>query len=306
MSRRSRSSVVSRCRLVSDNLKTGVIKPDIYDPLLNRSYAELAAHYDCLVDPARALKPKDKPRVERMMPYVRDSMWRGREWVDLASIQQGALDWCTGVAGVRSHRSLDGASPISVFDATERKALAQLPVAPFKLATWAHPKVGPDCYAKAGKAIYTVPWRFIGQHVDARIGERTVEFYVDAQVIKIWAKAEKGRQTDWADFPPEKVAFFMSTPQWCLKQATDLGEHVLALVTGLLEVNALYRLRQAQGVIRLADKHGTRASMPRAGGPSRSVTPSTRRSRGSWSPAPRVTARKNRSRPRSPPTSTAR
>jgi hypothetical protein len=48
----------------------------------------------------------------------------------------------------------------------------------------------------------------------------------------------------------------MSTPQWCLKQATDLGEHVKALVTGLLEVNALYRLRQAQGVVRLADKHG--------------------------------------------------
>ena len=47
-------------RLVSDNLKTGVIKPDIYDPLLNRSYAELAAHYGCLIDPARALKPKDK------------------------------------------------------------------------------------------------------------------------------------------------------------------------------------------------------------------------------------------------------
>jgi len=243
-------------RLVSDNLKTGVIKPDIYDPLLNHSYAELAAHYDCLVDPARALKPKDKPRVERMMPYVRDSMWRGREWVDLTSIQQGALDWCTGVAGTRSHRSLDGASPFSVFDSTERSALAALPAAPFELTTWGHPKVGPDCYAKAGKAIYTVPWRFIGQHVDARIGERTVEFYVDAHVIKIWAKAEKGKQTDWADFPPEKVAFFMSTPQWCLKQATDLGEHVKALVTGLLEVNALYRLRQAQGVIRLADKHG--------------------------------------------------
>lgn len=243
-------------RLVSDNLKTGVIKADIYDPLLNRSYAELAAHYDCLIDPARALKPKDKPRVERMMPYVRDSMWRGREWVDLSSMQHGALDWCTGVAGTRSHRSLDGASPISVFDSTEQSALAALPAAPFELTTWGHPKVGPDCYAKAGKAIYTVPWRFIGQHVDARIGERTVEFYVDAEIIKTWVKVEKGKQTDWTDFPPEKVAFFMSTPQWCLKQATELGEYVKSLVTGLLEVNALYRLRQAQGVIRLADKHG--------------------------------------------------
>jgi transposase len=50
---------VSR-RLVSDNLKTGVIKPDLYDPKLNRAYAELAAHYGCLIDPARASKPKDK------------------------------------------------------------------------------------------------------------------------------------------------------------------------------------------------------------------------------------------------------
>lgn len=47
-------------RLVCDNLKTGVIKPDIYDPRLNRSYAELASHYRCLIDPARASKPKDK------------------------------------------------------------------------------------------------------------------------------------------------------------------------------------------------------------------------------------------------------
>ena len=50
-------------RLVPDNLKTGVDKPDLYDPKVNRSYAELAAHYGCLVDPARALKPRDKPRV---------------------------------------------------------------------------------------------------------------------------------------------------------------------------------------------------------------------------------------------------
>jgi transposase len=65
-------------RLVSDNLKTGVIKADLYDPKLNRAYAEMAAHYGCLIDPARARKPKDKPRVERQMSYVRDSFWRGR------------------------------------------------------------------------------------------------------------------------------------------------------------------------------------------------------------------------------------
>src|SRR4051812_6053806 len=63
-------------RLVPDNLKTGVIRADVFDPKLNRAYAELAEHYGCLIDPARALKPKDKPRVERPMPYIRDSFWR--------------------------------------------------------------------------------------------------------------------------------------------------------------------------------------------------------------------------------------
>ena len=72
-------------RLVPDNLKTGVDRPDLYDPRINRSYAELAAHYGCLIDPARAFKPKDKPRVERAMPYVRDSFWRGREFASLAA-----------------------------------------------------------------------------------------------------------------------------------------------------------------------------------------------------------------------------
>ena len=55
-------------RLVPDNLRTGVDKPDLYDPKVNRSYAEMAAHYGCLIDPARSRKPWDKARVERPMP----------------------------------------------------------------------------------------------------------------------------------------------------------------------------------------------------------------------------------------------
>ena len=93
-------------RLVPDNLKTGVDKPDLYDPKINRSYAELAEHYGTLVDPARAAKPKDKPRVERPMPYVRDSFWRGREFVSLQHIQEQAVVWCKEVAGRRQCRGV--------------------------------------------------------------------------------------------------------------------------------------------------------------------------------------------------------
>ena len=47
-------------RVVPDNLKTGVIKPDLYDPLINKAFGEFAAHYQCLIDPARVKKPRDK------------------------------------------------------------------------------------------------------------------------------------------------------------------------------------------------------------------------------------------------------
>ncbi len=103
--------------------------------------------------------------------------------------------------------------------------------------------------------MYSVPWRFIGRRVDAREGERTVEVFADGQVIKTWARIERGKQTDWADYPPEKVAFFMRTPTWCRRRAVELGPSVAAVIAALLEVNALHRLRSAQGVVRLADKY---------------------------------------------------
>ena len=242
-------------RLVPDNLATGVSRPDIYDPKVNRAYGELAAHYGCLVDPARAGKPKDKPRVERPMPYVRDSFWRGREWVDLAHMQADALRWCTEVAGRRSHRALEGASPLVVFEALEAPALIPLPHHDFELASWSRPKVGPDCHVRVGKALYSVPWRLIGRHVDAREGERVVEVFIDGAVVKTWPRVERGKQTDWADFPPEKVAFFMRTPAWCRRRAGELGPATVAVVEALFEHNALHRLRSAQGVVRLAERY---------------------------------------------------
>jgi hypothetical protein len=243
-------------RLVPDNLKTGVTKPDLYDPKLNRAYAEMADHYGTLIDPARANKPKDKPRVERQVPYVRESLWRGRTWAGIGDMQTGAVAWCVEVAGRRSHRSLDGASPLTVFQAVEAPALLPLPRDRFELARWSQPKVGPDCHIKVGKTLYSVPWRHIGTRVDAREGERTVEVFLGTQRIKTHVRAERGRRTDHSDYPPEKVAFFMRTPAWCRRRAGELGPHVGELVAGLLADGALHHLRAAQGVIGLADKHG--------------------------------------------------
>jgi hypothetical protein len=196
-------------RLVPDNLKTGVDKPDLYDPKINRSYAELAAHYGCLVDPARALKPRDKARVERPMPYVRDSFWRGREFTSLEAMQ----------------------------------------------ATWATAKIGPDIHAQVGKVLYSVPWRHIGKTADVRIAATMVQFFIGGDLVKSHPRKIRGKQTDFGDYPPEKIAFHMRTPQWCRKHAAGIGPACEQVIGELLADNALYRLRAAQGIIGLAGRH---------------------------------------------------
>jgi len=242
-------------RLVPDNLKTGVDKPDLYDPKLNRSYAELAAHYGCLIDPARALKPRDKARVERPMPYVRDSFWRGREFTSLAQMQAEAVRWSAGVAGRRACRPLEGAAPATVFEAVERDALAPLPAGPFILATWAKAKIGPDIHAQVDRVLYSVPWRHIGKTADVRLTAAMVQFFIGGQLVKTHPRKTRGKQTDFADYPPEKIAFHMRTPAWCRRQAAVIGPACEQVITGLLTDNALYRLRAAQGVLGLADRH---------------------------------------------------
>jgi hypothetical protein len=233
-----------------------VERPDLYDPKINRSYAELAVHYDTLIDPARVRKPKDKARVERPMPYVRDSFWRGREFTSLAQMQQAAIVWCTDVAGGRSCRPLGGAAPLAVFRAVEAGALKPLPRKRFVLATWSRGTVGPDIHVKVGRCLYSVPWRFIGQKVDARSTFTMVQIFTAGQLIATHPARSAGKRTDMAHYPPEKIAFAMRTPTWCRTQAAGIGPHAVAVTAELLAVNALFRLRAAQGVLRLADKYG--------------------------------------------------
>jgi transposase len=242
-------------RLVPDNLRTGVDKPDLYDPKLNRSYAELADHYGVLVDPARRGEPRDKARIERPMPYIRDSFWRGRQFASVAEMQAAAVDWCRQVAGRRSCRPLGGAAPASVFAAVEAEALQPLPAKPFVLATWSTARVGPDIHAKVGKTIYSVPWRFMGQQVDARQTPIVVQIFHNGQLIATHGRKPQGKQTDFGHYPPEKIAFRMRTPTWCRTRAGQIGPACRQVIDGLLEVNALFRLRAAQGVLGLADKH---------------------------------------------------
>ena len=191
------------------------------------------------------------------MPYVRDSFWRGREFTSEAQMQQAAIDWCTNVAGKRSCRPLGGAAPLSVFTAVEAQRLTPLPQQRFVLATWSRAIVGPDIHVKVGRCLYSVPWRFIGQKVDARATFTMVQIFTAGQLIATHAAKTAGKQTDMSHYPPEKIAFAMRTPTWCRAQAEQIGPHAVAVIADLLAVNALFRLRAAQGVLRQSDKYGS-------------------------------------------------
>lgn len=239
-----------------DNLKTGVLKADIYDPQFNPTYREFGEHYGVLIDPCRAGKPKDKPQVERAVPYVRDSFWSGRDWWSERAMQEGALHWIIATADERPHRVLDGTVG-HVFVEVERAAMLHLPRDPFEMAAWAQATVHPDCHVQVSRRFFSVPWKCIGRVVDVRVGERVVRVYADGELIKTHI-IEPGRRryTDPDDYPPDKIAFLQRTPAWCRKEAGRLGVHVATLVAQLLpERTPLYLLRQAQGVVRLAEAY---------------------------------------------------
>jgi hypothetical protein len=105
------------------------------------------------------------------------------------------------------------------------------------------------------KTLYSVPWIHIGKVVDARQSARTVEIYLEGTLVATHVRLEQGKQTNYDHYPPEKIAFMMRTPAWCRRRAAELGDAVAEVVAAIMEVNALYRLRQAQGVVGLVDKY---------------------------------------------------
>jgi transposase len=239
-----------------DNLKTGVLKADIYDPQLNRAYMELATHYGVLLDPCRAGKPKDKPRVERNMPYIRDSFWSGRDFFRRPEMEDAAAQWCRGTSAQRHHGTLPGTVG-EIFTDIEALEMLPLPAEPFELARWAVATVHPDCLVQVQRRFYSVPWQNAGKRVQIRIGEKLAQIYDGDTLLKVHAlRPSERRYIDPADYPEQKIAFLQRTPVWCRRRAGDLGPSVGALVDELLSgPHPLAGLRQAQGVIRLADTH---------------------------------------------------
>ncbi len=245
--------------LLIDCLKSGVIKPNLYDPHLNPLYRNMAEHYGCFVDPARPGRPKDKGKVERVVPPVRD-LFRRLKAMDpelrLAEANKKALYWCRYENGMTPHGTT-GEKPWQCFQATEADKLLPLPDEEFQLAEWKQVRVHVDQFVQFEKAYYSVGKQYVGRQLWLRATTEHIELYgSDFALIKCFQRGVGRRFSDPGDFP-ENVQAMMSnySVRNLIDKAAGIGPNTARYVEAILQPHAMVNLRKAMGVIDLAGKH---------------------------------------------------
>lgn len=243
--------------VVMDNLKSGVVKPDLYDPRIHRAYAELERHYKFTADPTGVRRPNHKGKVERAVPVVRKHLLAGRKFADIRDANQRALTWCRFEIGNEPHGTTKR-KPYEVFISEEKMCLKPLPKDAFDIPLWKECTVHPDHHIVFENSFYSLPTRFIGEKVWARGTSKTVQVFLNHQLIKTHSRTtEPGKWvTDKTDYPPEKLAYLMCTPASCLARAAEYGSKTQTLIREILKAGGHRAMRKAQAVLRLGLKWG--------------------------------------------------
>jgi hypothetical protein len=246
---------VPHCILL-DNLKSGVIKPDIYDPTINETYAELSRFYSFIADPAKARTPEHKGKVERSVQMVKEQLIAGMNYDDLSAMNDFARNWC---ANKISHVvcSTTGERPIDLFNNEEKVHLKPLPSIAFDMPIWTDALVHNDHHFVLSGNFYSVPTRYIGSIVQIRMGLKTVQVYSEHVLIKTHVREYRKGQwiTDETDYPDTAKLFLENTPSVCIKKAQLIGQATETIVTAILKDGTRTVLRKAQAILRLAEEY---------------------------------------------------
>jgi hypothetical protein len=169
-------------------------------------WLDYTQHCGFATDAARVRGPKDKPRVERAVRYVRGNFFAGEEFVDLADAQVRVEKWCRETAGGRIHGSTQ-ARPAEVFTEHEAPALLPVPEA-YDVPVFTRVKVHRDFHIEVGKALYWAPRAYLGEHLDVRADSALVKLFCRGQLVKIHPRQRPGgRVTDPEDLPEHKAGY---------------------------------------------------------------------------------------------------
>jgi transposase len=245
-------------RVIIDNAKCAITKACVYEPDVQRAYAECAEGYAFKIDPCPPRDPQKKGIVEAGVKYIKGSFLPLREFRDLDDANRQLQAWVMNEAGNRIHGTTREA-PLKRFAEVEKGLLNALPSVPPELASWAKIKVHRDAHVQYETNYYSVPFRLIGCDLWLKATDTMVTLFREhetvASHVRLTGKGLRDTVTD--HMPPEAQAWQMQDTQWCLKSALQIGPACHALVHALFGDHVLIKMRAVQGVLRLKQKYGS-------------------------------------------------
>ncbi|MGH2728352.1 MAG: IS21 family transposase, partial [Actinomycetota bacterium] len=254
--------------VIPDNMKPIVAKADATDPRITDGFTDYAQARGFVVDPARVRRPCDKPRVERTVPYVRGSFFRGERFVDLADARSRAERWCSTTAGLRIHGTTQR-RPAEVFAAEEASKLLPAPRGPYDLPIYAKAKVARDCHIEVARSLYSVPHTLVGEHVDVRADAQLVKVFYRGEVIKCHPRGAPGaRTTDPADYPAERSVYAMRDIDHLRRVAAShgpsIGHYADTLLSHPLPWTTMRQVYRLLGLVRRYGKERVETACQRS------------------------------------------
>jgi transposase len=248
--------------VVCDNLRSGVTRPNRYEPDVNATYQEMAAHYGVAVIPTRSYKPRDKAKVEAGVLLA--ERWimarlRNEHFTSLgeANVEIGRLvEW----VNARPFKKLAG-SRRSLFEELDRPALRSLPADRYEFAVWRKAKVNIDYHieVRADRHYYSVPYRLAGETVDVRMSAATVEvFHRHRRVASHVRKFTPGYSTDPAHMPESHRRHAAWTPSRIIAWAAKTGPATAKLTEAIMAArrHPEQGFRSCLGIVRLGERYG--------------------------------------------------
>ncbi len=253
---------------VPDNPKTGVQHACWYEPELNPTYADWAAHYGTVVLPTRVRHPRDNAKAEVSVQIAERwilAVLRHRTFTSVA-------EWNAAIAPLREalndrpFRKRDG-SRRALFETVDRPALRPLPATPYEFAEWKQAKVPFDYHVTVAHNFYSVSFRLIGAQVDVRLTARIVEILYHGRRVASHARLY-GRglyATDPAHRPAAHQRYLEWSPERVIRWAADVGPHTAQLVETILRErpHPEHGYRTCVGIIQLG-KHYPHARLEAA------------------------------------------
>jgi transposase len=247
--------------LVPDNTKTAVLKPCRYEPLVHRTYQEMAEHYGTVIVPARPRKPRDKPKAESAVQVAQRHILAALRDYRFFSVSElnDAIAPKLAELNAKPFQKMEG-SRNSWFEAQEQVALLPLPAEPFELAVWSKAKVNIDYHVSVENHLYSVPYTLIHQQLDVRLTARTVELFLGGKRVAAHVRSyQPGLPTTLEEHRPKAHQKHSQwTPGRMIEWARTIGPECAKTVEKILQDRPHPEMgfRACLGIIRLAKAVG--------------------------------------------------